>query len=85
MRNLNSLTPQELQVVKLLAKGYSRDEVVQILHVSRKSLDVYIGIIKDKICDTQKAISKSNLIVNIIRNALLKNIISIDDLKEEIS
>ena len=81
MRNLNSLTPQELQVVKLLAKGYSRDEVVQILHVSRKSLDVYIGIIKDKICDN----SKSNLIVNIIRNALLKNIISIDDLKEELS
>ena len=81
MRNLNSLTPKELQVVKLLAKGYSRDEVVQILHVSRKSLDVYIGIIKDKICDN----SKSNLIVNIIRHALLKNIISIDDLKEEIS
>ena len=81
MRNLNSLTPKELQVVKLLAKGYSRDEVVQILHVSRKSLDVYIGIIKDKICYN----SKSNLIVNIIRNALLKNIISIDDLKEEIS
>ena len=81
MHNLNSLTPKELQVVKLLAKGYSRDEVVQILHVSRKSLDVYIGIIKDKICDN----SKSNLIVNIIRHALLKNIISIDDLKEEIS
>ena len=81
MRNLNSLTPKELQVVKLLAKGYSRDEVVQILHVSRKSLDVYIGIIKDKICDN----SKSNLIVNIIRHALLKNIISVDDLKEEIS
>ena len=79
MRNLNSLTPKELDVVKLLAKGYSRDEVIQIMHVSRKTLNTYIGLIKDKICDK----SKSNLIVNIIRFALLKNIISIDDLKEE--
>lgn len=81
MRNILSLTPKELEVVKLLAKGYSRDDVMKILHVSRKSLDIYIQLINEKICDN----SKSNLIVNIIRHALLKNIISVDDLKEEIS
>ena len=81
MRNVLSLTPKELEVVKLLAKGYSRDDVMKILHVSRKSLDIYIQLINEKICDN----SKSNLIVNIIRHALLKNIISVDDLKEEIS
>ena len=81
MRNLNSLTPKELHVVKLLAKGYSRDDIIKFLHVSRKTLDIYIQLINEKICDN----SKSNLIVNIIRHALLKNIISVDDLKEEIS
>ena len=79
MRNLNSLTPKELQVVKLLAKGYSRDKVLKIMHISKRTLDAYFGIINEKICDN----SKSNLIVNIIRHALLKNIISVDDLKEE--
>jgi DNA-binding NarL/FixJ family response regulator len=43
------LTPRELQVVKLIAEGYTSDEIAQQLVISRKTVDHHRASILDKL------------------------------------
>jgi DNA-binding NarL/FixJ family response regulator len=43
------LTPRELQVVKLIAEGYTSDEIAQELVISRKTVDHHRASILDKL------------------------------------
>jgi DNA-binding NarL/FixJ family response regulator len=43
------LTPRELQVVKLIAEGYTSDEIAQVLVISRKTVDHHRANILDKL------------------------------------
>ncbi len=43
------LTPRELQVVKLIAEGYTSDEIARDLVISRKTVDHHRANILDKL------------------------------------
>jgi DNA-binding NarL/FixJ family response regulator len=43
------LTPRELEVVKLIAEGYTSDEIAETLVISRKTVDHHRGHILDKL------------------------------------
>jgi DNA-binding NarL/FixJ family response regulator len=43
------LTPRELQVVKLIAEGYTSDEIAEALVISRKTVDHHRARILDKL------------------------------------
>lgn len=43
------LTPRELQVVKLIAEGYTSDEIAQQLYISRKTVDRHRSNLLEKL------------------------------------
>jgi DNA-binding NarL/FixJ family response regulator len=43
------LTPRELQVVKLIAEGYTSDEIARTLMISKKTVDHHRGHVLDKL------------------------------------
>ena len=43
------LTPRELQVVKLIAEGYTSDEIAQELVISRKTVDRHRANLLEKL------------------------------------
>ena len=43
------LTPRELEVVKLIAEGYTSDEIAEALVISRKTVDHHRGHILEKL------------------------------------
>jgi DNA-binding NarL/FixJ family response regulator len=43
------LTPRELQVVKLIAEGYTSDEIARMLMISKKTVDHHRGHVLDKL------------------------------------
>lgn len=46
---LDSLSPRELQVLRMIASGLSRGEIAQQLHRSPKTVDVHCGSIMEKL------------------------------------
>ena len=72
----DELTERELDILKLMAKGYSQRDIASCIFYSISSVGRFGRNIAQKLC----CISGK---LNIIRTALILGILTIDDLKED--
>lgn len=71
----NEISPRELEVMKLFAKGLSKKEISERLFIAVKTVKTHIERISEKL-DIHGG-------VNLLRYALINGILTIEDLKEQ--
>lgn len=72
MRKLRKLSPRQMEVVKLIAKGYSNKEIADVIHISFHTVKSYI----QEIYYSLRVKNRTQLIVKVLK----KNIISLEEL-----